>query len=1036
MSEKVTIKSVYNANSETTTTEPTPGQGGVEEVSTDDAQGESGRLSEDATFQEIEEAINKLSDNQDQNDKALNHIIEVIENSDLTNAEQTTLLIKVNLKRDENSNKNGEDITNELKDANLAKDTSAGSAEDAAIAISDTSGKTLAMVDEFGTKWYTLEDGTIHPEYSEEGKADAEKLKQEEENELSANSILEDEIKAEFEQGQIPEDVGYGEVFDLANEPTAEPTEPAVTNTEKKIQTAIDNISFIEDGQGLVKNNTWGTKIPNMSLAEASERGLAEVATKEELIKNIKDYFNVEDATVLEETKAEPTPVKPESKYSKSVQLATGEVERIETRDEDGNLIEVIAMKFDENGQPIYRDGHIKPDLDLIANPNLVEGTEVKYIVDETSEWWVTSDDYNNLARENHYKNVPIYVAMKDEDGEFKIIGKLAVKYGDETFEDQRRLIFNNHLEGKDTFGEVEQVTIETEKFGAVTSVNNLRNHKDENKKAIQEYTPHEIFRTAWVKKGDKFVLEANAPIQIFTTKGTTQFKSGPTSTPRLDLEGLDKNSQMAIDLSRSRVGEMRGHQDGHIWTTVVNPSGVYVPVKLSTSTLSEKAVDVVMEHIKNGRFNEAKEIIHADYENDQAGYYDNFIQLIETKSGEKYIKFRVGNVFYAIDHGPLAESFGKIATVREQELITDEAKGKMNLVEHKDKRTHEINVANKLRELLAKKKYNIVSKKLRSTGEYTSPVTGEIYKSYEDYLIGAPTVDGKQNREVETPKDGRPPSILTTDVKGSNGNFFYDTSMRLSIKNETVQSETKEDQTNQKTKGYTKQQSEDYFDELQNPYGDTGSADLEDFGDLPTGPAFSLRGTQIAGAAIQQTKEIREMIPEHILQKSQIIRGVIDKGSTQMLGGLVAEIKPNRTDLEVVSLFLYQKRFNKLSEEEQFKVDDWAKSYLANDFIDEKTFDELSESYEDKEALELMPELIKLSKKDRDEFIIDYFKGDLFEAAEEARRRGMITLPTKLPFASKTKSGKSLSSLKPAISESLWNSLSLEEQENILYCN
>jgi GNAT superfamily N-acetyltransferase len=175
----------------------------------------------------------------------------------------------------------------------------------------------------------------------------------------------------------------------------------------------------------------------------------------------------------------------------------------------------------------------------------------------------------------------------------------------------------------------------------------------------------------------------------------------------------------------------------------------------------------------------------------------------------------------------------------------------------------------------------------------------------------------------------------------------------------------------------------------------------------------------EIAGEAIRQVDNLRKLIPENIQQKSQILSGKREVTEIGKKMG-VEDYKPNRTDLEVASIFLTGKRFRMLDEMDQNRVEQWADDWLNDAFIDEKKFDDLAKNYEDDLGTDLFATeeekqresditmgLIDLSKVSRDEFIIDFFKGDLFEAAEEARRRGMIKIPQSIIDRAREKSAK-----------------------------
>jgi hypothetical protein len=309
-----------------------------------------------------------------------------------------------------------------------------------------------------------------------------------------------------------------------------------------------------------------------------------------------------------------------------SVQLSNKELETHKIDDK-------FYLVFDqETLEPIYTDDRRKPNLDIVANPNVGADAEVKFVVDESGEWWQGEKD--NLDPENYWTKVPVYAMMKNPDtGEFETVGKIKAGEG---FEDERRFIYNNYLQGKETLGGVEPVTYNYTDFSNITSVSNLRNVADD--AGVPKFqSVSDAFATAWQETSTpgEYVLKRNdAPLHLFTTAGSTRFfvaEDGGAAEPRLDLD--ETSPQMREDLSTLKLVDAEGHQDGQVWTAVLNPSGKWVPVKLSTSNLSPKAVDKVMGYLSAGNFADAKEIVYAEYENDQASFYESFLQFAENRA-------------------------------------------------------------------------------------------------------------------------------------------------------------------------------------------------------------------------------------------------------------------------------------------------------------------------------------------------------------------------------------------------------------------
>jgi len=484
--------------------------------------------------------------------------------------------------------------------------------------------------------------------------------------------------------------------------------------------------------------------------------------------------------------------------------------------------------------EPIYTDENYQPDLSLLSNPNIGEDAEVRVFIDEKTKYWDEKKD--TISPMNHYLEVPMYVEIKDpESGEFKVIGKLRAG---EKFKAERQAIWSNYQKGEKTDAQVNLVSYDYANYSNTTSVHNLRNARTPQGLPLWQ-SGFDAFNTAWKDNGDgTFSLERkNAPLFVFSTIGSTTFLGENSSTPQLYLE--ETSDKMRRELGSINLTGAKGNQDGQVWTTVINPSGHYVPVKLSTSNLSQAAVDYVMSQIILGNFEEAQEVIYANYEDDQALLFDTFIQLnVNKATNEKYIKFKPNEeseVIYSIEYKSFREaiesSSGLVDVNIEEPRIH---KGKTTL--HKvPGKTVNIEIGTVLRKMIENKKYNIKNTELRTGRTYKSLVTEQEYRSYEHYLMGAPDINGNPNEEVADARDGRPTTILASDVRGTDGNFFFDVGMTFSLKDSFAQgqipdlaakeeyelylAETKESDLTgreipEKGTGYTKGKSDDLFGE------------------------------------------------------------------------------------------------------------------------------------------------------------------------------------------------------------------------------
>jgi len=505
-----------------------------------------------------------------------------------------------------------------------------------------------------------------------------------------------------------------------------------------------------------------------------------------------------------------------DSRKSKFTQQTPGNVDgSIETKtfsyQKKKNSSGAYYLVFDENENPITRDKDfgISFNDDLLANPNLInENTKVYVRPFETP--YFRNEIANNPGRNpsNDYMEIPMILYIEHE-GNKVAVGILKAANTTEEEQQIRNAIFQNWTKtNKEGYTVANLVPTDEDVFINFTGGQNLRNVRDDQNKPVLKPVA-ERWTSAWQDDG-----EGN--IEFYTDEDV-ELKFGYVNKP---LEGAPQiiiPQEGTSNLSReAKVLRPERSEAGQIYGVILNGNGQYIFPKLSTSQISEKAAKVISDILNQDKVSKQdveaiQEIIFTEYENSDIieaiasltnvpdnRNIDPIIRIAwnHTKKNA-YIQFIHNDKVYSVDVNDLKDDEpaslrrkkvvvkeNAAANKKEQSLSTEGIDAK---VIYNELGVHPLVIIN---EIIKRKKYNVRRESLNDfTEEYTSRVTGQVYKNYNDYISGRKDQNGNPNNEINNKR-----AILQTDIQpSSEGNYFYDLQLQITIKKEEVQEEDAE---------------------------------------------------------------------------------------------------------------------------------------------------------------------------------------------------------------------------------------------------
>lgn len=613
----------------------------------------------------------------------------------------------------------------------------------------------------------------------------------------------------------------------------------------------------IKKHKGYIEN----IKNKNKSLDEIDKQ---QISTRE---KYIAVYENEIAALELAQQSSEVKGKQPEPSFelestepSKSTQQNTGRIDgsietktyAFETKEKpvDNKKTERLLI-FDAQGNPIPRkDLGVSINTDILSNPNLMkEGAKI-FLQPLRNDYFRDNFENNDqIADTNYFESIPIIVYINDENGNKVPIAILKATGATEKELQLRKAVYDNWVNQEQSgymIGELQLTSNDT--VVNMTAGQNLRRvTNDENKSVVKPLAER------WTA-GYQFDDSGNI---VLRKNDQLEFKFGIVNKPMKGEPSVQFPSSEGSNLD-SQANQLKPEisQAGQIYGAVLNGNGDYIFPKLSTSDIDNKAVDIILGILKSGEkvtiedIKKIQKIIFVEYENDTiiekvetiTGYSDDTVNLItinwNRSSGKPYVTFMNNGKVYSIDVEDLNEKEPK--SIRRKKVVK---KGDGtptltvdNSIEPKDVLTELKKTPIKIIEnIIKKKKYNVSAENLNSQEEYTSPITGKIYKTYNDYLIGRPDINETPNTEVDQSR-----SILQTDIQPSDGgNYFYDMQIQVGIGEQMF--EKQDSEIAEKVTSPTDETSDETSDKADSI--DWGSLDFEDTSGIVGIPSMSPSG-------------------------------------------------------------------------------------------------------------------------------------------------------------------------------------------------
>lgn len=382
--------------------------------------------------------------------------------------------------------------------------------------------------------------------------------------------------------------------------------------------------------------------------------------------------------------------------------------------DSEGNVVYDKDIERDQRENGSIIETSIGP---LLGD---VKGVEAEFEIIETA-WFIK----NHKNKETENEQIPVYVKV---DGVY--VGKLKANTS------EGRLAIINKLKANEKV---------TSKISNIWS-NNYNNA------VLSDATATTYFYDVKQQFGDN---DTNNVLLAITTGGVDE-----TAIPQWQIVGGEEKNIDNLDVikAQAQTDQPAGTRINQIAAVAMpynTPGGKPRIVVLSTAELSPQAKVKVLELVTNRDYTAAKEIVASSaITRTSLGRDASFLEFNVFQNGEKYL------VYYSPE-------LQKLVRVTESEMT----KGLRNqpavatIVEMKDgsysqvAKTKELNIAQDFNVFLDNKKYHV--DKERSNDQltpYTSPVSGQEYNNYQEYLFSTNEVEDRIAGQGHY-------SILSTDM-------------------------------------------------------------------------------------------------------------------------------------------------------------------------------------------------------------------------------------------------------------------------------
>ena len=251
-------------------------------------------------------------------------------------------------------------------------------------------------------------------------------------------------------------------------------------------------------------------------------------------------------------------------------------------------------------------------------------------------------------------------------------------------------------------------------------------------------------------------------PILVFTEviEDMPQWTFGETSEDKGITDALHS------DISTADNAGVDNGQVGIVVRGNRTPQGRARLSIASTADLAPVAQGVVMNLLKEGKFEQASEIIANSLYADSSKWANSFLQFGNFTNGAGFLVYKspsTGDIIRITDANMKEAGKGKTYSADIVKLTEDEqAFTKVKVV------PDSVDVVEDITNFVKMKKYHVSRGLGNSAGAYTSQVTGKTYDSYQGYLFAEEEIGSKRG----IGKGHH--SILTTDMVEMDGSLFH----------------------------------------------------------------------------------------------------------------------------------------------------------------------------------------------------------------------------------------------------------------------
>jgi len=286
-----------------------------------------------------------------------------------------------------------------------------------------------------------------------------------------------------------------------------------------------------------------------------------------------------------------------------------------------------------------------------------------------------------------------------------------------------------------------------------------------------------------------------------------------------LSQVSTDKNEegdvpQIKSDIVGTGTEKINYGQVGIIVRPENSPGGQARISMASTANLSPKAQSVAYQDLINENFEKAKTIVaNSLFESQLGASQSEYMQFGSFKGGANFVVFQspeLGELVRITEENLKSAGQNKPFKYNIVEVTSDE-NGKQ-FFKNTNRNVANYNPATDLKDFLKIKKYHVSRDLGNVSTEYTSPVTGNKYNTYQDYLFSAEEIG--TDRKVGKGHH----SILTTDVVMLNGSMFHNPKITFSEDASNIKSAKDVIQSDSTAPGsaeQTQQQKSDLLNEL-----------------------------------------------------------------------------------------------------------------------------------------------------------------------------------------------------------------------------